>query len=115
VTIGIYIALALLLGIVYLAIRFRPARTVAAGALLLDADKPTWWTYIVGRNLNMCSLTDCVLGRVYGYYHIGLHRLGFSSPAFGKGFVPLFRRRKTARLWSEAAESRRRTAEIIAT
>jgi len=116
VTIGIYIALALLLGIVYLAIRFRPARTVAIGALHLDENKPDWYTYIVGEKLKMHSLEYCVLAQVYGNYGTGTHCLGISNFPFGsgEGFAPFFRYKKTKRLWIEAAESRRRTAAIIA-
>ena len=50
---------------------------VKKGASLLDAKKPKWYKKINVKKLNLSSLTNCVLGQLYGGYIFGLTKLKF--------------------------------------
>lgn len=50
---------------------------VAAGATLLDAERPGWAGRIDVDQLQMGSCVRCVLGQLYGEYSDGCEALGF--------------------------------------
>ena len=48
---------------------------VAAGAALLDRERPGWWEEVDTERLDMASECDCVLGQVWGEYIDGVNAL----------------------------------------
>jgi len=62
--------------------------SVEAGANLLDKGYPGWDKRIKLAELNMKSLTRCILGQVYGHYNRGLAGLDISMYTSAKlGFT----------------------------
>lgn len=63
------------------------------GMALLDLREPDWWKQIQPGRLNMDQLKNCVLGQVYGDYHVGLAELRLTGPvACAYGFAGRYTR-----------------------
>lgn len=48
---------------------------VAAGAAFLDAQRPGWRDRVDATTLSMGSSSRCVLGQLFGDYHVGIEAL----------------------------------------
>lgn len=55
------------------------AERVAAGIAVLNENKPGWHDFINLDTLDLCSLSECVLGQVFGSYIAGTDELSISS------------------------------------
>lgn len=55
------------------------ADRAAAGAALLDKQRPGWWLSIDGERLDMGQCNLCVLGQVYGDFIEGFTRLNLNA------------------------------------
>jgi hypothetical protein len=62
-------------------------RQVKRGAELLDDQSPGWYTLVDLDILDLGSSRKCVLGQVFGYFHIGKDSLNIKL-AEPYGFVP---------------------------
>lgn len=65
------------------------ASRVQLGAELLDAHSPNWESVINPRTLDIESSCRCVLGQVFGDYHVAWEHVGIVSvrDAFEHGFT----------------------------
>ena len=86
---------------------------VERGAALLDAEQPGWAPRIDVSTLELESQGFCMLGQLYGNYHVGTDRLGIQGWRYG--FIPTRKNMFTESdsdyprllpLWREAIEAR---------
>lgn len=69
-------------------------KRVKTGARLLDAVRPGWEREISLKTLDLGDGRSCVLGQLYGSYHIGVGYLGLNSAEAEKnGFLIQFQQR----------------------
>lgn len=63
-----------------------PARErVDKGAALLDENVPGWISHIDLDRLSIADPNNCIVGQLYGVYHIGIAALDYPPPC-GYGF-----------------------------
>lgn len=89
---------------------------VAAGAALLDRERPGWWEEVDTERLRMASCWRCILGQLCGYFYDGVRQLFGDEGrqlSLDHGFYEPYRIHDLDRLWLAAIAERRARAESV--